>query len=221
MAASTSSVHVSRGRAERDQAAVEREHEVVVARGTREVVRGDHDGPSLVAPRVDQLPHRVLGGAVDAGEGLVEQQQLRVLRRDLGEQRALALAARQLAEPAAGEVVDGKRAHRVGDQLAVAIGHSLPPAERAPAAHRDHVAHGGREHRLDRDLLGQVGDAVGRRRRSRRPLGSASPTAVENSVLFPEPFGPSTAIDLPARDLDVDRLERDDVSVADGQVAAR
>ena len=48
--------------------------------------------------------------------------------------------------------------------------------------------------------------------------GSARPTAAENSVLFPDPFGPSTAIDVPARHRDVHRLERDHVAVADGQV---
>ena len=52
-------------------------------------------------------------------------------------------------------------------------------------------------------------------------VGSVSPTAAENSVLFPEPFGPSTAMDAAARHLDVDRLERDDVAVADGQVLRR
>ena len=119
-----------------------------------------------------------------------------------------------------GQVVDGKRTHRVGDQLAVAIGHSPPPAERAPAAHRDHVAHGGREHRLDRDLLGQVGDAVGRRRhlacrRLGQPDGRREQRALPRAVRAEHGDGCS------ARHLDVDRLEGDDVAVADGHVLRR
>ena len=160
-------------------------------------------------------------GAIDARERLVEQQQLGVLCGDLREQGALALAARQLAEPAAREVVDGERAHRVRHELAVAVRHPPPPAERAPAAHRDDVADGRGEHRLDRDLLGEVGDAVGADRRSRPRAGSRQPDGGREQRALPRPVRPEHGDRAPARHLEVDRLERDDVAVTDGQVLAR
>ena len=136
-------------------------------------------------------------GRSTPGEGLVEQQQLRVLRGDLGEQGALALPARQLAEPPPREVVDGEGVHGVRHELAVAVRHALSPPERPPAPHRDDVANRRREHRVDGDLLGEIGDAVGCRRAISPAAGALSPTAAANSVLFPDPFGPSTAIELP------------------------
>ena len=208
------------GRAERDQTAVEREHQVVVARGPREVVGGDHDGPALVPPGVDQLPHGLLGGPVHAGEGLVEQEELGVLSRHLSEERALPLPAGQLAEAAARQVVHSQGVHRARDQLAVRVRHPLAPAEGTPAAHRNHVTDRGGEHRLDGNLLGEIGNAVGRRRhgagrRLRQPHDRGEQGA------FSGPVRAEHRDRLSARYLHVDRLEGDHVAVPDRQVLRR
>ena len=54
VSASTCSVQVSAARPEGDEAAVETEDEVVVARGALEIVGGDDDRPALIAPLAQQ-----------------------------------------------------------------------------------------------------------------------------------------------------------------------
>jgi hypothetical protein len=79
-------------RAGGDLAAVEAEH-LVGAAGLLEVVGGDDDGAALVGQRPDQRFQALGAGAVEAGEGLVEEQDLGVLDEAAGDQDALALAA--------------------------------------------------------------------------------------------------------------------------------
>ncbi len=62
----------------------------------------------LRAEALEQLEHSLLGAHVDAGEGLVEQQDVRLLGQGAGEEDALLLPARELADGASGEVGDAE-----------------------------------------------------------------------------------------------------------------
>ena len=64
---------------------------------------GDDDRPPLPGERRDQRFEQLGAGAVEAGERLVEQQHPGVLDEGAGDQRALALAAGELAEGLPGE----------------------------------------------------------------------------------------------------------------------
>ena len=76
---------------------------MVARRGVLEVVGGDDDGAAggpLLGQHGADLLHR---RDVEPGRRLVEQQQVGLLGEALGDERPLALAARQLAQVAAGE----------------------------------------------------------------------------------------------------------------------
>ena len=77
---------------------VDQHRVVAVLRHRAEVVGRDQHHPALVA-QLRQQPHdRVLGRDVDAGERLVEQDHLALLRQRPGEEHPLPLPARELAD---------------------------------------------------------------------------------------------------------------------------
>ena len=88
------------GGAERDLPAVQAEHAVEAARLV-DVVRRDQHAAALGGEPVDQRREHLGAGRVDARERLVEQHEAGVLHERAGDQHALALAARELAEGAA------------------------------------------------------------------------------------------------------------------------
>src|SRR3954464_709592 len=73
-----------------DLAAVEAEDRVP-APSLLEVVGGDHYRPTLSGEGRDQPVEQLRAGPVEPGEGLVEEQDPRVLDERTGDQRALAL----------------------------------------------------------------------------------------------------------------------------------
>src|SRR5205807_9807051 len=76
-----------------DQLAVEEQHVIEkLGHGREIVVRGD-DEFSLVAQLAEELLEIVLRRLVEAGEWLIEQEDVRPLRERAGEKRALLLAA--------------------------------------------------------------------------------------------------------------------------------
>ena len=102
------------GRAERDLAAVEAEHAVEAAR-LLDVVRRDEHAAALGGEAVDERGEHVGARRVDARERLVEQHERGVLHERARHQHALALAARELAERALGELLEthlGERGER-------------------------------------------------------------------------------------------------------------
>jgi hypothetical protein len=66
-------------------------------------MHGDH-GLALVLQRLQDIDDGAFRGGVDAGERLVQQVEIRVLRQRPGEEHALLLAARQLADLAVREI---------------------------------------------------------------------------------------------------------------------
>ncbi len=111
-------------RALRQQLAVGDVGDLVTALGLVHVVRGDQHGHALGGQLVDLAPELAPRLGVDAGGGLVEQQQLR-LGEDAGAQRQTLLpAARQLARqlplaPRQPEPLDG------GARLPARVGHAV------------------------------------------------------------------------------------------------
>ena len=91
-------------RARRHQPHVEQHHVVeVLGHGLQVVVHGDHRAAGG-AQLLEQGEDGPLGGGVDAGEGLVHEVEPGVLGQGAGEEDALLLAARELADLAVGEV---------------------------------------------------------------------------------------------------------------------
>ena len=87
------------GRAERDLPAIQAEHPVEAARLVDVVGRDEH-AAALGGEAVDQRGQHAGAGRIDARERLVEQREARILHERAGDQHALSLASRELAERA-------------------------------------------------------------------------------------------------------------------------
>ena len=75
--------------------AAEDERQPMAALGLVHVVGGHHDGRALGGDRVDPLPELAPADRVDAGRGLVEEQQRRLVDGRAGQGQPLLPAARQ------------------------------------------------------------------------------------------------------------------------------
>src|SRR5215207_2241040 len=95
---------------------------------------------------------------VQAGEWLVQQEDVRVLGGGLGQKRPLPLSPREVAEAPVRQVVDAELLQSRGDQRAIAPIESAGPAEVAVATHPHDVRDGYRERGLDVEALGYEGD---------------------------------------------------------------
>ena len=84
-------------------------------------MRRDQHDAAFVAQRLQQRDDRLLGAHVDAGEGLVEQDDLAVLRQRAGKEDALLLAARKLADLPLAEGRHADALQRLVDRLAVGL----------------------------------------------------------------------------------------------------
>ena len=144
-----------------DQVAVEQGDELEALRGGLHVVGRDEHGDARRAQTVEQLEHRLLGAHVDAGEGLVEQQDVRLLGERAGEKDALLLPAGELADRPPGEVGDAELLERAAHRLAVGRLRPLQRPQPAVAPHHDDVGDGHREAPVDLLALRHVGDGVG------------------------------------------------------------
>ena len=100
----------------------------------------EHGDAPLAQPR-EEVEDRLLGVHVHAGEGLVEQQHVRLLGERPGEEHALLLAAGQLADGAPRELGDAELVETARHHLAVGRLRAAQPAQAAVAPHHHHVAH--------------------------------------------------------------------------------
>ncbi|GMA77443.1 hypothetical protein GCM10025880_38600 [Methylorubrum aminovorans] len=163
-----------------------------------EVVQGRDHRAALAVPAADQCEQVGGGALVDAGEGLIEQDDPRVLQDQPGEQRPLELPAGEGADRPVLEAGEPDRRERV-DQVRALAGEAAPRTERAPQAHRHEVEDAQGEAAVDLGGLRQVGDGAGPRFRLDRPVeGRISPTMPFRRVDLPAPFGPTTASRSPA-----------------------
>ena len=90
------------------------------SRHAAQIVGRDQHDPALVAQRAQQRDDRLLGLHVDAGEGLVEQDDLALLRQRAGEEDALLLAAGEFADLALAELGHADALQRRVDRCVVA-----------------------------------------------------------------------------------------------------
>jgi hypothetical protein len=169
------------GRAFREHGAVDQHGAVAEAWHAAQIVRRDEHDAALVAQRPEQRDDRLLGAHVDAGERLVEQDDLALLGQRAGEEDALLLAAGKLADLALAVVGHADPLQRSVDRGAVGGLRHAHQVHVAVAAHHDDVLDEDRE--IPVDLLGlrHVGDErcasaprrpAGRRsRRCRRRAG--------------------------------------------------
>ncbi len=99
------------------------------------------------------------GGAVDAVEGLVEEEQLRLLGQRPGQQHPLALPAGQDAEPVAGPAGQPDPVQGLVGGGPVGPARPADPADAPVTAHQHDLGHGDGELGVERVGLGHVGDA--------------------------------------------------------------
>ena len=103
-----------------------------------EVVRRDEHGDSLRLQRAQGVDEGVPVLLVEAVERLVEQQQARLGGERPGQEAALPLAARELAEPALGDRPEADRVERPAHRRAVgAAGPAQEPEAPVAALHHD------------------------------------------------------------------------------------
>ena len=148
-----------------DVAGVEH-HDVVRDLGHHGEVVGDVDGgrPFLLDDRLERLEHLDLGGDVECGGRLVEDQQVRVAAQRHGGHQPLQLAA--------GDLV------RVAPAQAIRIGKLQGPVELLGAAVRLLAGQLTMKHRGFRDLLSDGQRGIEGRRGALREIGDALPANV-------------------------------------------
>ena len=149
------------------------EHDLVAKLGHgAEVVGGDEHEVALGAELAEQLDDGRFGLHIDAGEGLVEQDDAPALGERSGEEDALLLPAAQLADLAVAEVEHADAGEAFLDDAAVFGARDAEEIQVAVAAHHDHVpdAHGKAPVHLF--ALRHVGDEVALLRGSDSPLGN-------------------------------------------------
>ncbi len=144
------------------------QHDLIAEIGNAaEVVGGDQHQVAALAELAQQFDDRALGLDVDAGERLVEQDDLAFLGQGAGQEDALLLSARQLADLALAEARHADAFECGVDLAAVVLRGDAQEAHVAVAAHHHHVFDEDREVPVDVLALGDVGDAgcaSGRRR---------------------------------------------------------
>src|SRR4051812_2762340 len=119
-------------------------HEVVRARALHVVARHEHPAPA--GPELGEQPLDQAGArGVDPRQGLVQQQNARVLHERSRDQRPLALASRELAETDVGLVGQAHAVERVAGGGAVGARRGKPPAAPGERAHERHVQRRHRE----------------------------------------------------------------------------
>src|SRR5690242_781379 len=97
------------------------------------------------------------GLGVDGAEGLVEQDDRRILQEQPCEEE---LPARQRADRANAKILKADRGERLDDmRLARAI-EAAPGADLTPQPHRHAVEYGNGKAAVDLDLLGKIGDVA-------------------------------------------------------------
>ena len=197
-------------------AGVEHDHVVAHPGHVVEEVGGEHDGDAEGAQAVDEGEHLLPARRVEAGGGLVEEDELGVGDDGLGQLGPLAHAGGEPAHrPEAGLVQADQVEHL---RRPLAGGPHRQPAELAEGG--DHVGRGLVEG--EAVVLGHVADAACARRWGRRPRGCRrpppcpasgrrSPSRRRKRVVLPAPLAP-TRPDPPGGQVEVDVVEGGDAA---------
>src|SRR5215211_1114017 len=209
-------------RPEADLVAVEQADLVAGEVGQAEVV-GGHDHRRPAGPQPAQGgQEQVLGEGVDPVEGLVEQQQPRLLGDRPGQQDPLALAAGEGPEPGGGPLGQPDLGQGLLGGLAVGRPGPAQPADPRVAAHQHHLEGRDRELGVEGVGLGHVGDlAPGRRGRPAQHLDGPRGERDQaedgpDEGRLAGPVGADEGDRLAGRDLPVDPLDHRVALVGDG-----
>ena len=129
--------------------------------GLRIVQDGDHRASLSVPPphHPQEIDHRP---GIDGRKGFVEQHELRVLKQEPCEERALKLPARQRADGSALEPGESDRRNGLVDPRTMRGTQSEEAADLAPQPHRYQIDDRDRERPVNVRLLRQVGDIAPR-----------------------------------------------------------
>ena len=155
--------------------------------------------------------HLFAGQRVERAEGLVHQQQRRVVDQRSRDRGALLHAARKLVGIARSRNRPDRPRRAVAGRESMMV---APPAARACRSGRARFR-GRPPFEQDRLLEddADVGDRRGRRgglpSRPRRAVGMISPPIRRIRVLLPQPDGPTTAMNSPLADIEVDAVQGD------------
>ena len=172
--------------------------------------------PALAHQAADDLPQLAARQGIDAGRGLVEQQQLRRADQRAGQAQLLLHAARELAGQAAHERRQRRHLHQLG-----ILGRDARPRRPRAGRRRGRGSPGRSGPRRGRSAAacsrcGPGSPADRRRRRcrarsERRRPAASRPAISRISVVLPAPSEPTRAVTAPAAALkltSVKRLER-------------
>ena len=129
-------------------AAIEQQEPVAEAGGERQVVQHDDDPGAVAADPAQQLQAVELVLRVEAGQRLIRQEIGRLHRQCPRQQDATALAARERADRAAGEVGDVAKRQRPCDRLPVSFAGLGEGAAMRQATEPDQRLDGKRRRRL-------------------------------------------------------------------------
>ena len=181
-----------------------------------ELVRDVEDGDAELAVELARAARRaLLGVGVDAGRGLVEDQQPRLGGERLGDEGALLLAARERRDRLVRLLRRARRASiACVDGVAVVGGRAAraaPPARRgrprrprgrsrAPRSRAAPAAGGSRSE----PARARGADRLAEEQHRRRAAAARARRSAGASVVLPPPFGPAIATNSPCRDRQVD-----------------
>ena len=155
-----------------------------------EVVGGEQDGLAERAQVLDRLPAPTARLRVEAGGGLVEEDQVGVARQREGEVEAAPLAARKLADLGVLDLVELDDVQQVGERArlgvigAPAVEELLDPGLPGEAALLQD----------DADPLAELGRLrlrVDAQTRTLPLVRCRKPSRISSVVVLPAPFGPS------------------------------
>ena len=135
------------------------EHDLIAEFGDgAEVVGGNENEPTLVAEFAEQTHDRLLGADIDAGKGLVEEDDAAGLSEGAGHEDAFLLPAGKLADLAVAVIPHADAAQAVLDGGPVGCGRDPQEIHVAVAAHHDDVVHADGKRPVDFFGLRHVGD---------------------------------------------------------------
>ena len=123
-----------------------------------EVVQHRRDGATLAVPAFDQEKEVLTGSPIDRGEWLVEQDQLRILDDQPGEEDTLELASGQRLDRPALEPVKADGGERLMRRRAHCAGRGSRPADLPPMPEQHGVDDGDWKPPFDLGVLRRISD---------------------------------------------------------------
>ena len=152
-------IYLARG-SEGDETHVEQDEHVEILAGGRQIVMHHEHRLAALTQLVQQRDDRRFGRGIDAGERLIHEVKIALLREGAGQEDSLLLAAGEIRNLPVGE---GQHLHLVetgSRDFAILLAGTLHEPNPPIAAHQDHVHDVDREVPVHRFALRNVADAA-------------------------------------------------------------